>query len=170
MTKSARISTAREWAAKNEEEEIIDLPSGARVKVRKLHMFEVAALGHISFSVVGSVLKSIAAFESPASKDGDFAWTSVTEEDINNMLDLFRRTAVVAVVEPEVKFDPAPEEEDIVDVKKIPFEDLVVIFDKSIRKGATDMLPFRGEERPGANGRSSSSALRPKAKRTTRNK
>jgi len=157
--KKMAVSTAAEWTKKNQQVRTVKLPSGAVVKVKVMSLFDLAAIGHIPMALVGEVLKSADAFLRPVDpKDMEFEWAKVTEKQIENMLTLFRKAAVAAVVEPKLSFEP--ENEDAADVMLIDFEDLAEIFSQSVKEGAAEMLPFRAQQKPGNRGGQGGKAVR----------
>ncbi|MCE5270816.1 hypothetical protein LLH00_05980 [bacterium] len=157
--KKERITTAAEWTRKNQQIKTVELPSGAVVKVKVMSLFDLASTGHIPMSLVGEVLKSANTFLQPVDpKDVNFAWARVTEKQIEDMLTLFRKTAVAAVVEPRLSFQPVGEEAG--DVTLIDFEDLAVIFRAAVKEGAIEMLPFHPKQKPGAGPRPDGAEVR----------
>lgn len=115
---------------------------------------------------MAQVGKSIASFASTGTGSGDFDFSKLTEQDLDSMIDLYRKVALVAVVEPKISQAPGPDE---IDILLVPFEDLQIIFPRAIRQGAINYAPFRGKAKPGAHARSGSQKVRAAAKLDDRN-
>jgi len=158
--KELKTTTAAEWTRRNQRIKTVELPSGAVVKVKVMSLFDLASTGHIPMSLVSEVLRSAYSFLHPVDlQDANFEWAKVTEKQIEDMLLLFRKAAVVAVIEPRLSFD-AENNEDVADVRLIDFEDLAAIFQAAVKMGAAQMLPFHPKQRPGVSGGQGGAALR----------
>lgn len=161
--KELKTTTAAEWTRRNQQIKTVELPSGAVVKVKVMSLFDLASTGHIPMSLVSDVLRSANSFLQPVDpKDVNFEWAKVTEKQIDDMLLLFRKAAVVAVIEPRLSFD-TENNEDVADVTQIDFEDLTAIFQAAVKMGAAEMLPFHPKQKPGVPGGQGGAAVRTEA-------
>jgi len=145
LNAAVTTATAAEWTERATQIKTFMLPSGVVVRGRLLNMLDLAHLGHIELTLVNNVMQTAIALQAPLRKQVDGRTPSdlelLKDEDLLRMLELFRKVAVTALVEPQVAFNP--QEASVMDVTKIPFDDLSTIFASTVTGGANSLAPFR---------------------------
>lgn len=128
VEKKKNVSTLAGWQKKKDSIVEVELPSGAFIKMRNLNLIEQAQTGNINTPLlVGSL--GVAEKMSDASKLKD-----LKDEDLNTMIEVLDRTAILAVVEPKL---------DENSVKNIPMNDKLFIFGFISAGGGMNLRPFR---------------------------
>ncbi len=123
------VTSFEQWIEKSNKTEIIILPSGAVVELRRLNILEEAALGHISFELVNDAI-AVSEKMSGASKE-----YKIVDKNLTNMMTLVNKVTVLATVKPEVSVE---------NVGKIPIDDRMEIFNYVMRVPESRTLqPFR---------------------------
>jgi len=139
------VSTGEQWLKCANEQKNIKVPSGAIITVRRLTIMEVATVGHIELALVGEVMLDLAKLDAPINlQTEEVLWKSITEDRILQMLTMFRKAAVVCVVDPVLSFTPDAAKGEL-DIKEIKFDDLSTIWVAAVKRGAAQFNSFRQE-------------------------
>lgn len=126
---SKSVTSFEQWIEKSNKTEIVTLPSGAVVELRRLNILEEAALGHISFELVNDAI-AVSERMSGASKEN-----KIVDKNLTNMMTLVNKVTVLATVKPEVSIE---------NVSKIPIDDRMEIFNYVMHVPESRTLqPFR---------------------------
>jgi len=113
-----KVSTINDWKKKINAKRPLLLPSGITIVIRPLNLLEQAFCGHIDLKLVNYAMKT-------SSKMNSEKWENLSESDLDHLMKVLRKTAVLAVVEPKVSEEKT---EDAMFVEDIPMNDLLAIF------------------------------------------
>ena len=135
-------TTAKEWKERaNKTFKIYLQDSGVFVEVRRLNLVEIGATGSIPMTLVQA---SMATTDKMTTIAGV---AKATQKELQDMIEMMQKYAVLAVVNPVVSEEPKNENE--MDVKEIPFNDLVSIFGQASVGEERDFRPFLEEQDTG---------------------
>jgi hypothetical protein len=134
--KKSSITTVTGWKEKANTTYMLTLPSGAVVRIRRLNLLEQASIGHIPLHLVSSSMLITQKFSNPSK------WVDIEPEELDNLMQVLKKTTVLAVVEPKVSEE---ETEDEMNVNDIPMEDLISIFSSVMNPVGANLEPFRPE-------------------------
>jgi len=122
----------------------LELPSGITVKVKDVDLESMVTLGYLPASLLSSLMSS--GFKIKANQAGKKSeLDGVKEEDIANADTLFRKFAVVAILEPKTKHD-GDSDDDAININDFSFTDCVFVFTECVRGGASQFAPFPGKK------------------------
>ena len=110
---------------------LVTLPSGIVVEMKKLNLMECSIAGYIPFSLFTKVLNM-----SEQLKDTSL-WEKVPDNDMTDIGTVFRKVAMLAVTSPPITEDG---EDGSISVHDIPFEDLALIFTRTVKGDTSSSL------------------------------
>jgi len=133
FSSNEKVSTVGDWQEILAKTRKIKLPSGIIVEIRKLDLLDLVISKYIPLSLLSNMIKVSDGF-----KKGKF---ETGQDDLVSMVDMLRRAAVRAVVNPSLSMDGA---ENTMDVMQISTSDLLFIFQHSIDTAeiGSDFAPF----------------------------
>ncbi len=159
------VSSAKEWREKGRGTEVITLPSGVSVEIKKPDLMDLVFAGTIPLSLANSM-------ETMGKR---MVAGQMTDEDIQEIGRLMNDVLVALSINPKVVHDgqltKSTESENVISVNEIMFSDKFDFFQKIMKVGGESkaLLPFRGVKQSPASG-GGSRKVRSKTKRSNRNK
>jgi len=126
-----KVNSFSDWKAKKNITEILDLPSGISIEVRKLNLLEQASCGNIPIELFNTASETSSKMAGGKGK--------MSGDEIKSMLSMIDKITVLSVVSPIVTSE---------NVSEIPFDDKMEIFAYNSKinvKGAPDMESFRNQ-------------------------
>jgi len=130
--KTSKKSAIDIWQESSKAEIVtIDLPSGAKVKIKKLEPFEIITSGIQPIELYKRFEKALAPSEDGSNKESEFNLAEFTDEDVIEIINKAELIAIAALVEPKaVKSQDNKDEaiqRGVVPVDMIPKADLLTI-------------------------------------------
>jgi len=140
------VISVTDWKEQLRDSELLTLPSGATVRIRKkVSLIDCAIAGYIPMS---SLKKAVETVDASKGKDAD-AFDSMNDDEIAGFNDILRRVAVRLIMEPKLSLI---DEANSVWVHDISVEDLMVVFNSFLEAGGEggkeDLSPFPEERKP----------------------
>ncbi len=151
------VSSAKEWREKGRETEVIKLPSGASIEIRKPELLDLVFAGAIPLTLarglenMGKTLSS----------------GNMSDEDVQEINTMVNNALVILSINPKVIEGNAANENEI-SVDEILFSDKFHFF-QLLTGGSKPLKPFRKVKRSPDTG-GGSRKVRPKAKRNNRSR
>jgi hypothetical protein len=140
-----------EWREARKEGEIFTLPSGLKVKLRRLQLLDLVEQGQITAPLL-SVADELLTSEK----------TDLTTENWVDYEPVFNLVAKACIVDPPVADEPDAEH---IGVRELPVVDRLAVYNWTVNSVLAAVIPFRpkqdGDDRPGPDGK----AVRAAAKR-----
>jgi hypothetical protein len=132
------IIAASEWGKKRRETQILDLPSGATVEIKKLNLLEMILANKVPMELVTQIVASSEHLKNV--KDGNF--DQIKGSELENLNLMINRMTALATVNPTVKLEGLTDGE--VSVEDIPYLDKLTIFNNCIdTEGIEALNSFR---------------------------
>lgn len=138
--KEKKVSTPDQWKQNVNKGRTITLPSGSNVEIKTLNLMECAAIGYIPLELMNVALDI---FEKIRKDPGD--WVKLKKEELNKLIDMLRKTATKAVINPSVS---EKEGDGAMPASDISLNDLLFIFHHATEMEGgqeAEMEPFREE-------------------------
>jgi hypothetical protein len=134
-TKSLSVTSVANWKKKKQQDEILELPDGMVVKVRKLDLVDLAVTGYVPLALVTTLMETGEKLQDPE-KLG-----SVDQEELKKLNGMLRAVALRAVVEPALS---EVDHDDTVSLDDIGTVNLLAIFTACVdTSGSAVFAPFR---------------------------
>lgn len=149
-TQQAQITDASAWRSPRKEGLVVKLPSGNSCRVRRtLDLFTLLKTGQIPNPLRTLIRKSI----EEHGKDQPMQLEGLTEESLQQMMELIDNCVIKAVVEPPVRVPPEDESdpsgwlppEGCISIYDLTLPDKMFIFDVA-QGAAMDLQPFREKQ------------------------